>query len=217
MCFSAQASFTASAVIGAVGLLSCNEARKTRFMFLALIPLMFAIQQFAEGVVWLELGGREVPDILFQASKYIYLSFAFIIWPLWLPFSLFITEKISSRKWLIAPFMILGIFLVAYFISYLPNNTITAEVTHQSIHYSLEHPFTTNEWFLIGIYTVATIPPCFISSTKYVMLFGILSSIAWIASEFYYHANFTSVWCFFCAIVSLFIYLIIKANVYRNH
>ncbi len=213
MFFSTQASFTASFVIGAVGILTCRNARKTKFMYLAIIPLMFAIQQFAEGVIWLNLGGRAVPEILVEFSKYLYLAFAFVIWPVWLPLSLFLLEELPLRKWLISPFFLLGACLAAYFVSYLPGNTIIAETTHQNIHYTLKTPFAIDEWFLIGIYTIATIIPCLISSTKYVIEFGILITMAWIASEFFFNSNFTSVWCFFCGLVSVFIYIVIRANV----
>lgn len=216
MCFSAEASFTASAVIGAVGLLTCKSARNTRFMYLAVIPLMFAFQQFAEGIIWLNLVGRAIPEVFVEFSKYLYLAFAFVVWPVWLPLSLFLVEELPLRKWLIFPFLLLGTGLAGYFLSYLPNNTVIAEVNHQNIHYTLKTPFAIDEWFLIGIYTVATIIPCLISSTKFVMQFGILSLLAWVAAEYFFNTNFTSVWCFFCALVSVFIYIVIRANVHGN-
>jgi Family of unknown function (DUF6629) len=213
MCYSAEVSFTASAVIGAIGVLTCRAARNTRFMFLAVIPLMFAIQQFSEGIIWLDVGGSAIPPPLLQFSKYLYLSFAFIIWPMWLPLSLMLVEESPWRKRLMLPFFLLGAGLATYFITYLPGNTIIVEVSRQSLHYTMKAPFVMNEWFLIGIYSLATLAPCLISSTKYVIQFGILSIMGWIVAEFFYNSSFISVWCFFCAMVSTFFYMIIRVNV----
>lgn len=213
MCFSAEASFTAAAVISTIGYMAIKSAKKSRFIFLALIPFMFGVQQFSEGLIWLSVNGSmQQPDI-FNVAKYSYLAFAFIIWPIWLPLSIFIIEEVPWRKGAIGILLAAGISLSLYFVSYLPNNSIIVEVIHKSLHYKLVDPFTINEWFLIGIYALIIGTPCFFSSTKYLIHFGVLSLFAWLVAEFYYNNNFTSVWCFFCAVVSLFMYIIVKVNV----
>ncbi len=55
MCFSPEASFTASAVITTVGIISLKKSQNTESKIMACIPLFFGLQQFAEGVVWLSL------------------------------------------------------------------------------------------------------------------------------------------------------------------
>ena len=60
MCFSATASFTTALVLIPVGVYCVNKAtslQKSYWLF-ALMPLMFGVQQFFEGVVWLGDGGR---------------------------------------------------------------------------------------------------------------------------------------------------------------
>ncbi len=52
MCFSATASFTASGILAAVGLLSIAKARTLPMRIFASTPLLFAIQQASEGVLW---------------------------------------------------------------------------------------------------------------------------------------------------------------------
>ncbi len=51
MCFSAQASFGASAVLGIMGIYALRKAKQQE-RFLAMVPLLFAIQQACEGIVW---------------------------------------------------------------------------------------------------------------------------------------------------------------------
>lgn len=57
MCVSAEASFTLSSMLGPIGLYCvANSIRKARTLTaLAMIPLIFGIQQFAEGLVWLAI------------------------------------------------------------------------------------------------------------------------------------------------------------------
>ena len=53
MCFSATASFSAGAVLLGLGALTLKSARRPRELLYAAIPLLFAIQQLSEGVIWL--------------------------------------------------------------------------------------------------------------------------------------------------------------------
>ena len=54
MCFSAEASFTAAAVLVPFGALSMTRAYKTdpRYIPIATLPLLFGLQQALEGAVW---------------------------------------------------------------------------------------------------------------------------------------------------------------------
>ena len=54
----------------------------------------------------------------------------------------------------------------------------------------------------------------FLSSLRHAWIFGILVAIAYVIAEYFYVATFISVWCFFAAIVSLFIYKILRDNQY---
>ncbi len=53
MCFSATASFSAGAFLLGLGTLTLKSARRPRELPFAAIPLLFAIQQLSEGVIWL--------------------------------------------------------------------------------------------------------------------------------------------------------------------
>jgi hypothetical protein len=53
MCFSATASFSAGTVLLGLGALTLKLVRHPRELMFAAIPLLFAIQQWTEGVIWL--------------------------------------------------------------------------------------------------------------------------------------------------------------------
>ena len=52
MCFSATASFTAGGVLLGLGTLTLRSARRSREVSFAAIPLLFAVQQLSEGIIW---------------------------------------------------------------------------------------------------------------------------------------------------------------------
>ena len=55
MCFSAAASFTAGAVLTGIGVATLRKVEHPTYYLFASIPLLFAVQQFSEGVLWLTL------------------------------------------------------------------------------------------------------------------------------------------------------------------
>src|SRR4051794_12098656 len=55
MCFSAPASFIVGATLIAAGVATFQRAQSWREMPLGAVPLLFAGQQFVEGVLWLRL------------------------------------------------------------------------------------------------------------------------------------------------------------------
>ena len=61
MCFSAAASFTAGAALSVVGVITVRRSRGAVELPLALVPLLFGIQQITEGVLWGESEPRPSP------------------------------------------------------------------------------------------------------------------------------------------------------------
>ena len=53
MCFSASASFLAASLLLVTGIYALKKVKSKKQIPLALIPLFFAFQQAAEGVIWL--------------------------------------------------------------------------------------------------------------------------------------------------------------------
>ncbi len=55
MCFSATGSFGVAAVIAGIGAVAIHQEKPPSHKLLALVPLLFAAQQVAEGVVWMTI------------------------------------------------------------------------------------------------------------------------------------------------------------------
>src|SRR5579859_5307982 len=96
MCFSAPASFIAGTSLAAVGVaaLKRTEARSERP--LAMIPLLFGIQQLTEGVIWLTF--RHDAPLLKQMMTYLYSGFSHVLWLVYVPFAVGVLEAERWRK-----------------------------------------------------------------------------------------------------------------------
>jgi hypothetical protein len=115
MCFSANASFISGSVLTIIGVATVMKA-KTPFRAAAFgsIPFIFAIQQYSEGFVWLSLTNSSYQGLQ-QISTYIFLIFAHITWPTWLPFSILLLEKKGQRKNILFLLLGAGIVLSVYY------------------------------------------------------------------------------------------------------
>jgi hypothetical protein len=209
MCFSATASFTASAVLAVIGCGTLKNVSSRSQVCLASIPLLFGIQQFAEGLLWLHFNG-ELPlwagIWLPNVAQYLYLAIAFLLWPIWIPLSLHGVEEIELRKKILFLFVLAGVCLGLYTIAYGIGSNITSQASENSIQYQSD--FSYPPWIYVSIVLI----PCFISSFKGMKIFGLLALVSvLIAWHLYFHA-FTSVWCFFAAIISIYLYLVIRKN-----
>ncbi len=204
MCFSATASFTASFVLLLCGITALYRAKKNQRLF-AMIPLLFSIQQFIEGTIWQSLtAGTSV-----QAATYAYLFFVFIIWPNWIPLSIsFMTTRISEKKLLALP-IIAGILMSILAISYAFVASPTAMIIDHHIKYTTHLP----GWLWIpgmSLYLFATLTPFFIPTIPNLWIMGAVLAFSYVATLLFYYTALLSVWCFFVAVLSVFVFVTIR-------
>lgn len=213
MCFSAEASFSAAALLGVVGYALISDTRKKKELCLAAIPLIFALQQFSEGVLWLAVMNDATESFYATLAKYTFLGIAFINWPLWLPLSLYIAENKKPRKNIIGACFLMGLFFVIWNLTLAGAEPVTVGIVDHSLSYSAYEPGTQAEFiFMRFLYVAAVIIPSFASSYRYMWVFGLTVAITFCLADFFYHQTFASVWCFFAAITSGALFLVLRAN-----
>ena len=204
MCFSATTSFTTAALLLLCGIAALYRAKKNQFLF-AMIPLLFAIQQFIEGTIWQSLTSGTYTFM----GAYAYLIFVFIIWPNWIPFSIyFMTSRASEKKTLALPIMA-GILMSILAATYLIIATPHVAIEGYHIKYTAHVP----PWVLIpgtALYLFATITPFFIATIPHLWIIGIILALSYIVSLLFYYTYIISIWCFFAALLSILILIIIK-------
>lgn len=213
MCFSETASFTASAVLTAQGLASLHLVRNHKSLLLiACVPLFFAIQQFSEGMIW-HYFNHDLPikGLALFAAK-IFLFIAYLGWPILIPLAVWIPETVKWRKVLLS-FFILGGFIWAGYLIY-SLSAVNLEVTNHehSILYGVDY-YTSNDMNVLKlVYLGLIIFPIFISSLSSIWIFGLATVVLAGVAQYFYETTFTSVWCFFGALLSLILYKILKIN-----
>lgn len=202
MCFSATASFGMAAVLGVMGVAAVRAARHKSYYALAMIPLLFALQQAAEGMVWITQGMQ-------LWWVYGYLFFAVLLWPTWIPFSLLLIERNKQRSALLLACCIVGILSFCGYGIELWDHGATATVG-EYISYQFTVPAHLPAWAGLVGYLLLVVGSCWISSNRYINGFGVLVLVAAALSYEIWLLWFTSVWCFFAAVLSCGIYYVVK-------
>lgn len=202
MCFSAEASFIVGGTLLIVGISTIRKTVYSKDYPVALIPLIFALQQFVEGLLWLTLAHSDTSQSQFWLSN-IYGVFIGIIWPLFAPYAVYSAETDDLRKRIIAAIGLAGAGLAIYTAIGLADEPISAEIIHHSINY--KHHVSSYQ-LVIVLYLLATCAPFIFSSYKHLYIAGIIIAMGFFAAYFIYLETFASVWCFFAAIASALIY-----------
>jgi hypothetical protein len=201
MCFSATASFIAGGALVGMGGKTLSMA-KTKFQIpYASIPLLFGVQQLIEGTIWLTFGS----GLLLQVMTLVYSIFAFVLWPIFVPFSVLLIEPDARMRKFIKVFLILGTITGLYLFYLILKSPVTPEIIQNCIAYHSD-AFNNQSLLIASTYFVTSSVSCFFSSHKRVKLFGLALMVSAYASYTLYRVAFFSVWCFFAALLSVIVY-----------
>ncbi|MBU0686233.1 MAG: hypothetical protein KKB81_00070 [Candidatus Margulisbacteria bacterium] len=209
MCFSAPASFGVGSVLVAASALTITKAaQKDRdYLLFAAVPLFFGLQQITEGFVWLNLGFGF--PVMVKIFSFLFLFFAFFFWPFYSPLAVFMAEKEEvnrpvKRLLFVLTVIGFGVGVAAYAPLLIGAITLDTKVIGHSIAYATTRPNILKEIYIV-FYLLAVVPPFLIGSDVKLKIFGFLLIGSILLAEFINKAAFDSVWCFFSAILSLFI------------
>jgi hypothetical protein len=207
MCFSATGSFGVAAVIAGIGAVAVAQNKPRSHWMLAVVPLMFAAQQVTEGIVWLTIGDlRHQPMNL--AAVAMFLLFALVVWPLWVPLSLLKAERKPGRRRALAVLVCCGAAVAIYAAIDLLRGRPTAHVAGHSIAYSYgTHAPALVLALYLPAYVIPSVVPFFVSSVSKAKTMGVVLALALAATILLQRQALASVWCFFAAILSVFIVL----------
>jgi len=207
MCFSAEASFASGAVLSAIGVATIRKVSKPEQRLFAVIPLLFASQQFAEGVLWTTLrsGGYET---LQNVATHIFLVTALIIWPVMVPLSVWFMEGVKKRRKNLVGLMLAGSAVSIFYAFCLISYNVRPEIRGFHLVYVNGFPGTLVQIAFL-FYLASTIAPLFVSTVRRMRLFGILIATSCLITGVFYAEYLTSVWCFFAALISVSIYWVL--------
>lgn len=202
MCFSATASFSAGAVLLAIGALTLKAARRPCEWPFAAIPLLFAIQQLIEGVIWLTFGA-DAP-LLNTVMTHAYSFFSHVLWPVYLPVAVLMIEPPGRRRRTLTALVLAGSAVGIYLLYVLVAFPVVSRPTGQHVEYDSPHFFAAA---VMTLYLVSTTVSPLLSTLRWVQVFGALALLSFGAAYYFYATWFISVWCFFAALLSTVIYI----------
>jgi len=202
MCFSASASFIAGTSLSVLGVAALRKTEAKREQPFAMIPLLFGMQQMAEGVIWLTVS-HDAP-LVKEAMTYVYSGFSHVLWPMYVPFAMGVLETVRWRKRAILAFGVAGIAVGLYLLYSIVNRPLVAAVVGGHIVYTSPHFYLVP---VMVLYLASTCVSCFFSSHGFIKLFGVLSLLSFVAAYLVHVRALVSIWCFFAAILSVLIYV----------
>ena len=215
MCFSATASFSAGVLLLGVGTLTLRSAlvtRQRRALPFAAIPMLFAVQQLIEGVIWLTF--TEDGTQLNAVMTHVYSFFSHVLWPVYVPVAVLLIEPAGRRRRGLAAFVAAGAAVSAYLLYVLVAYPVVSRPTGQHVEYDSPHFFAAVTMLL---YLLSTAISPLLSTHRMVGVFGVLALLSFGAAYAFYATWFISVWCFFAALLSAVIYLHFARKVRRWH
>lgn len=215
MCFSATVSYSAAAVLVTSGLYALRQTRRLHppYRMWALVPVFFGVQQAFEGRVWQMLDAGD-PDAAVPYALGFHF-FSHFLWLWWLPLACYLVEPGKMRRRVMAGCAMFGAFAGTLVYSVMVSHPEWMSVTlrEHSILYSFSVPFRSSIHLPLtpaALYALTVLVPLLISSHGRIRIFGVLVVLSVIlASEAYAHA-YVSVWCFFAAVLSLYLVHMIR-------
>ena len=202
MCFSATASFSAGAVLLGIGALTLKAARRPSEWPFAAIPLLFAVQQLIEGVIWLTF--RADTPLLNTVMTHAYSFFSHVLWPVYLPVAVLMIEPPGGRRRGLTSLVLAGSTVGIYLLYVLVAFPVVSRPTGQHVEYDSPHFFAAE---VMTLYLVSTTVSPLLSTLRGVKVFGALALLSFGAAYYFYATWFISVWCFFAALLSTVIYI----------
>lgn len=214
MCFSLQASSISALVLTLIGIACLKKAYPHKALYpFAALPLIFGTQQTAEALVWYGFLNQNTNAL--NLGTFSYLFFALLWWPVWMPYSLYCLEEKPRRKQILFGFLCLGL-VYALFVVIIGCCTVGAQMMDHHIVYSIPQLERYTMLWLMG-YIATAIVPFFVASYYLFWIFGLAFTFALIASIFMFSGAVISIWCFFAALLSFLVWIIIRQLVPQHY
>lgn len=201
MCFSPEASFAAGAMLAPVGVASLRTVRRREQLLIGVLPMLFALHQLDEGIVWLGLRGHVSGGVEHGAIR-AYLLFAQVVVPLLVPLGFALLEADRGRRRAMVGLAALGAAVATRLLWILVANPVGARATAHVIVYDTDARFGV---VVATAYVLATCGPALLSGDRVLRAFGIANVAGLALAAGIRTSAVTSVWCLYAALASVLI------------
>lgn len=186
-------------MVATIGIDACRHVKgRSEYLAIAALPLLLGLHQIDETFVWWGLQGH-VSGEVGRVAMWIYLVFALVVLPILVPVLMLLLERSPRRRMRIVPFLVLGVGVSAVLLEAMLVGHPSARLGSYHLAYTigLRHGI-----LIIGLYIVATCGPLFASGYRAIVWFGVANLMAVIVLALLCASGFTSLWCFYAALVS---------------
>ena len=201
MCFSAEANFVGSTILGGIGVLTLTKVKHRRELLFASLPTLFAIHQFIEGFVWLGLQGHLSLTVAHNMGA-AFMLYAQGLLPFLLPMSVWLFEPDAKSRKRMVPFVAIGCATTLYILWGLTAYPTDIYIRSNSIVYM--NPATNNTAVAL-FYIIATCGSLFFSQVRDMVVLGAANLAILLVVMAVKRYAFTSLWCAYAAVASVII------------
>lgn len=201
MCFSIEADLIVGAALMPVGVLSLREVRHVREVPFASLPLLFALHQLVEALVWAGSTGAVCPSVQAGASL-AYVLFALPVLPLLVPVAVLLLEPRGARR-RVVPFAAVGLVVAIVLAVAVLDGPVLVEVRPNAILYRVG---LTGYLFWSVAYIGAVIGAPLISGYRSIFWFGVVNLVGLVVVGVLFLEAFASLWCVYAACSSLLVW-----------
>jgi hypothetical protein len=212
MCFSASASFAVGVALIGPGIYAVKRTESSGMLAFACTPLVLSFHQIAEGFLWLSLTNSDFAS-WYNPALYGYSFISQPFWPIWVPLIMWLIETDKRRKNVLYYFLLLGGATSLYIFYCLITYGVSAVAENGHIRYYLHFP-NLNVLRLVKFVTIAVTP--FLSTLRHAKLLASAMMASLILTYIFYTDYLISVWCFFGAILSLLVILVVISSSKRT-
>lgn len=197
MCFSPQADLVGGSVVAALGVDAVLHLRRRHeHIALAALPLVLGLHQLDEAFIWWSLQGH-LSQAVGRVALWIYLTIAFVLLPVFVPFAVAAIEPRRGRRRAMAAFVAIGLGVAIVLGIAMVRGPMTVRLRPYHLSYGLHvgHAFV-----VIACYVAAVCGALLCSSYRHVVLFGLVNLVAIVAIARLTADGFASVWCGWAAV-----------------
>lgn len=198
MCFSLPASVAAGSVLVLAGAATLRLVRRDAERPLASVPLLFGVQQLVEGALWWSIGRGD--GRLVAGATTAYMLFSHVLWPVFVPFAMLSLEVVRWRRRALGAALVVGALVALDGLRIVLGDHPAAHVAGSSLQYVRPGPV------VVALYLVATCAGTMMSSHRFLRVIGAAALGLALLTLWLYAAVFVSVWCFFCAVLTVLIF-----------
>ena len=232
MCISTTVSYSASVVLISTGAYAALQTWQLPrpYLLWSMVPVFFGIQQAFEGGVWQALDtvglySDSAMSVNFGTALSCALGFHFFshfLWLWWLPLCSYLVEPGKIRKRVFAGCAMFGAFsgALVYGVMLINPEWMSITVREHSIVYDFIAPWHSTVHLPVTpvmLYGLTILVPLLLSSHRPIMTFGILAILSMALASEINNRAFVSVWCFFAAVLSLYLVFMLRHFARQGH